>query len=401
MLFKYKATTPEGKIKEGQLEAPTSEIAVNALQKRNLIVVSLESAIKESFFEKDIFSFERVKRRDVVVLSRKISTLFEAKVPVLSALKLLSSEIEKKILRRTLSEITGDIEGGAKISQAMSRHPKVFSKFYINMVRAGEESGKLDEVFSYLADYLERSHELTSKALRALIYPAFVILAFVGVMVLMLTVVVPKLGEIVKESGQEIPFYTQVVFATSDFMRSYGIFILLFFLGGVFLLWRYWRTKVGAQNIAKFQLSVPLFGSLYQKIYLSQISDTLETLIAGGVSMLRSLEITLDVVDNQVYKSILEEASEAIRGGSGIADSLAGHKEITPLFSQMVKIGEQTGKLGFILKTLARYYRKEVEETVAVLISLIEPAMIIVLGAGVGLLMASILVPIYNMALAV
>jgi type IV pilus assembly protein PilC len=401
-LFKYKATTPEGEIKEGDLEAASLEIAISALQKRNLIVVSLDPVKKElSFFKKDIFSSTRIKKGDVVIFSRQIATLFEAKVPILTSFKLLASETENVSFRKILVEVVGDIEGGAKVSQAMSRHPKAFSEFYVNMVRAGEESGKLEEVFLYLADYLERSYELTSKAVKALIYPAFVISTFIIVMVLMMVVVVPKLTDIIKESGQEAPVYTRAVIMISDILKSYGVFVLLFLVAVVVALWRYSRTKTGSFAISKFQISTPFIGVFYRKLYLSRIADNLQTLITGGVSMIRSLEITADVVGNHVYKSILKETIEAVKGGANISESFSRHEEISPLVTQMIRIGEETGKLDFILKTLARFYKREVDEALETLVTLIEPAMIIVLGVGVGLVLASVLVPIYNIALSV
>jgi len=401
MLFKYKATTPDGEVKEGTMEAASSEIAVGALQKRNLIIVSLHP-VKE---KKPLFSasigFHRLKKREIVIFSRQLSTLFEAKVPVLTAFKLLSAETDNNLLKSVLVNIVEDLEGGATISQAMVKHPKVFSSFFINMVRAGEESGKLDEVFLFMADYMERSYELTSKATRALVYPAFVVSAFIAVLILMIVVVIPKLAEIIKESGQEAPIYTKAVLGLSDFFINYGIFILVLFLVGLGLLWRYAKTKSGKIAIHRFQLNAPLFGTLYKKLYLSRIADNMETLISGGVSVVESLEITAEVVGNEVYKYILLEALESVKGGSTISESLARYEEIPTLVSQMIRIGEETGKLGYILKTTARFYRREVDQAIESLVGLIEPAMIIVLGVGVGLLLASVLVPIYNIALSV
>lgn len=402
MLFKYKATTPEGEVKEGTMEAASSEIAVSALQKRNLIIVSL-NPVKEKggpLFARQI-SFQRLKKRDIVIFSRQLSTLFEAKVPVLTAFKLLSAETENTLLRSVLVRIVEDLEGGATISQSMVKHPKVFSSFFINMIKAGEESGKLDEVFRFMADYMERSYELTSKATRALVYPAFVIAAFVAVLILMIVVVIPKLAEIIKESGQEAPIYTRAVLGLSDFFVNYGIFFLIIFLVGLGLLWRYTRTKAGKIAMHRFQLNAPLIGDLYRKLYLSRIADNMETLISGGVSVVESLEITADVVGNEVYKYILLEALEAVKSGATISESLSRYEEVPNLVSQMIRIGEETGKLGYILKTTARFYQREVDQAIESLIGLIEPAMIIVLGAGVGLLLASVLVPIYNIAMSV
>lgn len=402
MLFKYKTTTPEGEVKEGTMEAASQEIAINALQKRNLIIVSLHPIKKKGpLFSVEIASFQRLKKRDIVIFSRQLSTLFEAKVPVLTSFKLLAAETENNLLRGALTNIVEDLEGGATISQAMVKHPKIFSSFFINMVRAGEESGKLDEVFLFMADYMERSYELTSKATKALVYPAFVVTAFIAVLILMIIVVIPKLSEIIKESGQEAPIYTKMVLGVSDFFVNYGIFFLIIFLVGLGLLWRYTRTKAGKTSVARFQLNAPLFGTLYRKLYLSRIADNMETLISGGVSVVESLEITADVVDNEVYKYILLEALEAVKGGSTISESLSRYEEIPTLVSQMIRIGEETGKLGYILKTTAKFYQREVDQAIESLVGLIEPAMIIVLGVGVGLLLASVLVPIYNIAMSV
>lgn len=399
MLFKYKATTPEGEVKTGSIEAASPEIAIGALQRRNLIIVSFkEEKTKSAFFEKTISFGSGVKKRDVVLLSRQLSTLFEAKVPILASFKLLADESETVIMRETLSDIARDIQGGANLSQAMAKHPLVFSKFYVSLVRAGEEAGKLDEVFLYLADYLERSYDLSSKAQRAFIYPTFVMSAFVGVLVLMLVVVIPRLSGIIKESGVDAPIYTKVVLEMSDILRSYGIFFLVILAVCVLFLWRYLRTTTGQIGLSRFQINFPYLGDFYRKLYLSRIADNLDTLITGGVSMVRSLEISADVVGNEIYKSILLDTLRAVRSGSPLSESLGRYKEIPGLVSQMVKIGEESGKLDYILRTLARFYRREVDAALETMVGMIEPIMIIFLGVGVGLLLASVLVPIYNIA---
>ncbi|MDD5032751.1 MAG: type II secretion system F family protein [Candidatus Pacebacteria bacterium] len=402
MLFYYKATTPNGEIKEGELEASSQEIALSSLQRRGLIVISLVSkSSRIPFFDKDIFSFKKVKRKDIVMLSRQIATLFEAKVSVLSAFKLLSAEIENPAMREVLNGIVVDISGGSRIAEALSRYPKVFSNFYVSMVKTGEESGKLDEIFKHLADYLERNAELIGKAKKALIYPAFVVAAFIGVIVVMMVVVIPKLTDIIKESGQEAPLYTKAVMYTSDILRNYGAFFFLFLAVGVFLLWRYSKTPDGRLKVASLQLSIPYLGTLYQKLYLARIADNLETLITGGVSMIRSLEITSDVVESPIYRAILKDTIESVKGGATISESFSRYHEISPLMGQMIKIGEETGKLDFIFKTLAGFYKREMDDALETMIGLIEPAMTVVLGVGVGLLLASVLVPIYNIAMAV
>lgn len=396
MRFSYHATTPEGAERTGFIDAQNVDLAVAALQRRNLIVLDIVSAEKRPFL--NIKSLERVTLKEIVVLSRQLSTLFEAKVAVLSIFQLLGEESENYLLKQTLLAIAEDVQAGAQISQAMGKHPKVFSDFYVNMVRSGEESGKLPETFIYLADYLERQYELVSKARHALIYPAFVITAFFAVMILMLTWVIPRLSDLLKESGQDLPIYTKVVIAFSDFFVNYGIFLAVGFVLLAFGVWRYALTVDGRRTISRLKLSLPIVGTLYKKLYLSRIADNLDTMITSGISMLKAIEVTANVVGDDHYKQMLLEASEKVRGGSSLSAALGSYEEMPRILVQMIKIGEETGKLGFVLGTVARFYKRELESTVDSIVGLIEPAMIILLGAGVGILLVSVLMPIYNLA---
>ena len=264
------------------------------------------------------------------------------------------------------------------------------------MVRAGEESGKLNQTFNYLADYLERQFELTSKTKNALIYPAFVVFVFVFVMALMMVLVIPKLSQLILESGQDIPIYTKIVIATSNFFVNYGIFMLIFVVGLALYGWRLSKSKSGKAYLDNLKLSIPLFGNLFKKLYVSRIADNMETMLTSGISIVRAIEITSQVVGNRAYGKILEESVELVKGGASFSDSLAKHELIPNIMIQMVKVGEETGSLGTILKTLARFYRKEVDGEVDSLVGLIEPLMIVLLGVGVGVLVSSVLVPIYN-----
>ncbi len=398
MLYKYEATTLEGEIKSGNIEAANRDIAITALQRRNLIVTSIEEGGKKGLFTQQFTFFKRIKTRDIVILSRQLSTLFEAKVPAITSFRLLSAETDNPALREKLTELLDDIQGGASISDAMSRQPAVFSKFFVSMVRSGEESGKLDEVFSYLAAYLERNYELTSKAKSALIYPAFVVTAFIGVLILMLTVVIPKLTIILEETGQELPVYTKAIITASNFLINYGILLLIALIIGAIALWIYFRTPRGKTAISRFQISVPYVGNLYRKLYLSRMMDNFETLLSSGISAVRTLELTSEVINNEIYKKIIFETIEAVKGGSSISEAFSRYEDIPGLVVQMIKVGEETGKLSFVMKTLSRFYKREVDTAIETLMSLIEPALIIVLGGGVGLLVAGILGPIYNLS---
>ncbi|MEX0918507.1 MAG: type II secretion system F family protein [Candidatus Paceibacterota bacterium] len=398
MLFQYQATTKDGLAQKGSIDAPTADIAIESLQKRGLIILKIKEASVRPWWQTNLPMFSGVKNRDIVILSRQIATLFEAKVSVLQTFRLLASEASSPLLRDKLTEITDDIKGGQPISDSLAKHPKIFSDFYVNMVRSGEESGKLSETFTFLADYLDRTYALMSKAKNALIYPAFVILTFIVVMVLMLTYVIPRLSEILEETGQELPIYTKIVIGMSDLLVNYGFIILILLIIAAVVMLRYLPTAAGKMSLSRFKLGIPYIGNLYRKLYLARVADNMNTLITSGVSMVRSMEITADVVGNEIYRQIFLEAAEAVKSGNAVSDILAQNKEIPGIMVQMIRVGEESGKLGFVLDTMAKFYRREVDNEVDTLVGLIEPAMIVLLGLGVGVLLTSVLVPIYNVA---
>jgi type IV pilus assembly protein PilC len=398
MLFDYKAIDKGGQTKEGVIDAINIDIAISSLQKRDLIISSINPQDANPSILKRLPFLNRVSNKEIVVLSRQLATLFEAQVSALRVFKLMSGEMENAILRKALLEIGDDLQGGSSISKALSKHPNVFSSFYVNMVKAGEESGRLDEIFGYLADYLDRTYEVTSKAKNALIYPAFVVLTFIGVMILMFTVIIPKISGILTESGQTLPIYTRIVLGLSGFFIHYGLILLVIAVIGGFALWRFAQTPQGKLSVSSFKLEIPYLGDLYKKLYLSRIADNLHTMISSGIPMLRSLEITASIVGNEIYKNILEQSIIAVKGGSSLSATFSQYPEIPGILVQMVKVGEETGELGKILKTLAHFYEREVINAVETLVGLIEPVMIVFLGVGVGVLLASVLMPIYNIA---
>jgi len=398
MLFVYKALDQEGNEREGTIDALSMDVAVTALQRRNLIISSINPADQGGILSFEIDLFSGVSNRDVVIMSRQISTLFEAQVSALRVFRLLATVVENPKLAKILTSVADDIQGGNPISKAMSKHPRVFSKFYANMVRAGEESGRLSETFTFLAEYLDRTYEIQNKAQNALIYPAFVISTFVVVMILMLTMVIPRISAILIDSGQEIPLYTKLVIGLSDFFINYGFFLLIGLAVGGFFFYRYIETQQGSFVIDEIKLRTPYIGSLFQKLYLSRMADNLSTMLLSGISVVEAVEITATVVDNRVYEKILLTAAEEIRGGSPIADSLGRHPQIPAIMTAMVRVGEETGELGNILTTLSKFYQREVTNAVDTLVDLIEPAMIVTLALGVGVLLGAVLIPIYNIS---
>ncbi len=400
MLFNYQALDNQGQNLNGSIDAISIDVAISSLQRRGFIISSITPVSGGSVFERKLNFLNGIKAKDVVLLSRQMSTLFQAQVSALRIFRLLSAEADKPLLREKLLEIADDLQGGSSISKALSKHPEVFSDFYVNMVRAGEESGKLDETFGYLADYLERSYEIVSKARNALIYPAFVLCAFIVVMVLMMVIVIPNLSAILLESGQEMPLYTKVVIGTSGFFVHYGIFLAAALIVGGFFFFRWAKTPRGRFIVDRFKLNAPFFGKLFTKLYLSRIADNMNTLLISAIPIVKTLEITAAVVENAVYQAILNDTIEAVKSGSSVSEALGRHPEIPGIMIQMMRVGEETGELGDILKTLARFYAREVNNAVDTLVSLIEPAMVILLGLGVGFLLASILIPIYNISAA-
>ncbi len=400
MLFNYKVITDQGVSQEGEIDAVTAELAISSLQSRGLFVISVVPATgaKTGVLAKSIPIFTRVRAADIVIMSRQVATLFEAQVPAVKVFNLLADGTENPVLANALTSISQDIQGGIPLSEAMAKHPDIFSEFYVNMVRAAEESGKLSETFMFLADYLERSYELTSKVRNALVYPAFVVVTFIVVMIMMLTLVIPKLSEILLEVGKDIPLYTKIVIAISQFFVNYGVFLLLIVIVLGFVLWRNIKSKKGSLRLDRLKIRLPYFGDLYKKVYLSRIADNMDTMLSAGIPIIRAINITGKVVDNSVYEAIMNEVEVGVRSGAAMSEIMSRYDEFPPIMVQMVRVGEESGSIGSILKTLARFYRREVDGAIDTLIGLIEPALIIGLGVGVGFLLTSILIPIYNIA---
>ncbi len=398
MLFKYKAIDDEGVNKEGEIDAPNRDIAISGLQRRGLVIISIKDETeKKSSFE--VSFFEKVKNKDIVILSRQIATLFESQISALKAFTILAGNTENPLLGKKLTAIGDDLQAGLSISGALAKHPDIFSSFYINMVKVGEETGKLNQTFLYLAEYLDRQYSLTSKTRNALIYPVFVVITFIVVMSLMFVVVIPKLSSIILDSGQDVPFYTTVVITISNIFVNYGFIMVIFMVLLGIWLWRLASTERGKIYLDSMKLSLPAIGNLYKKLYLSRITDNLNTMLSSGVPIVRAIDITADVVGSRVYKEVLMSVADGVKSGLALSVAFSKHKvEIPGILVQMVLVGEETGSIGTILKTLTDFYRREVDDAIDTLVGLIEPVMIVVLGLGVGILLVSVLMPIYNLA---
>lgn len=398
MEFSYKAKTQTGEITEGTVESPDENIAVNILHNKGYVVLSLVP-IKKDLFRADVGQLiSRPNIKDIVVFTRQLSTLVDADMPISESLRTLANQTEKPALGKIISEISGAVEAGSSLSAALSSYPKLFSTFYIKLVQSGEISGKLHESLSYLAEHLERSRGINSKIKGALAYPAFVIFTLVIVTFIMVTYVLPQLLSIFEEAGvADLPFTTRALMVITKFVNKYLYYLLVGFFGLVYFAWSYMKTPAGRDWLDNAKIKIPSLGMVIRNLYLARISESLSTLIKAGIPILDAIRITSDLIGNANYKKIMLASEENVRGGGTMSEILVKHKEIPPLFSSMVAIGEKTGKLDFMLAHLAKFYKSESDTAIESISQLIEPILVLVLGFGVAVLVSSILLPIYNL----
>jgi type IV pilus assembly protein PilC len=402
MIYHYVTLNGNGNKEEGDIDATSIDNAILLLQKQGKTTIlevkeKVDTQTNVIAFAVAKFSKEKIKQKDIVLFSRQVSTLFEAGVSALRAFRLLAQENENKTLQEEIMAVADDIEGGVSLSDALARRPELFSNFYVNMVKAGEESGKLNEVFLFLADYLDRNYELNQKIKKALTYPSFVIGTFFAIMAAMLTFVVPKMAKMFSEEGAQLPLVTRMVLFVSDLFVKYGpiTFPLLIIAWFMFLRWK--KTEEGAFAVDEFSLKIPVIKNLLQKIFLQRLADNMNTMLSNGVPIVKSIDITVSILDNMVYRKLLMRVSEKVQTGKAFSKALYEEPMVPNILVQMVHIGEETGELAYILKNLALFYRRELDTAIDSMIGLIEPAMIVGLGLGVGILVSAILLPMYSL----
>jgi|SRR3989344_759575 len=398
MKLSYQAKNSAGKHVEGVLDAPSEDQAVQLLHDKGLFVISIEET-SQSIFQSDVFSFlSKPSKKDIVIFTRQLATLIDADVPILEGLDILSRQTDKKAFAKIITVVRSAVEGGATLSVALREHEKIFGSFYISLIRVGEVSGTMQETLLYLADYLERIASLNSKIKSALFYPTFVLAAMLLVTIIMMTTVVPQLLSILADSGvTELPLTTRILIAVSGFMTSYIVFILLAIFAVVVIVVYYIRTPNGKKSFDLFKISIPRFGRIVKNLYIARMAETLATLIKAGVPILESLDVCAEVIGNEVYRDILLEAKDDIKGGGSLSETLQRHNTVPKLVSAMVMTGEKTGRTEYMLTTLQKFYKTEAETDVQNLSQLIEPVLILLLGVGIGILVAAILMPIYSL----
>lgn len=396
MKFNYQARTKTGEIQTGVVEASSKDAAFSLLKSHGFYVTALEE-FAPPFYARKLKIFEKVGPKDVVIFSRQLAVMFKSRVPLVEIFQTLSRQTGNQSFREAILKIAEEVEGGTSLSGALALYPKIFSSFYINMVKSGEISGKLSDTFSYLAVHLEREHNFRGKIKGAMIYPIFVLVVFVAVIVILLTYVIPQLGEVLKESGQGLPLITQTVLAMSAFLRSRGWVVLLALILLAVLFWRFVKTERGKDFFDRSLLKWPLLGSFLKKVYLTRSALNLSSLVSGGLPIARALEITGQVVGNNVFKEVIFESRDGVKSGEAISSTLAKHPQIiSPFFYQMVVVGEKTGTLDSSLTNVVDFYQSEIDRTLDAFIKILEPSFIILLGLVVGGLMAAVLIPIYS-----
>ena len=400
MRFNYQARNKTGEIQTGIVEASSRETAFNVLKTHGLYVTVLEGTETVPFFAKKLKFFERVTKKDIVLFSRQASIMFKSNVPIVETFKAIAEQTRKSVFKEKILKLGEEIEGGTSLSKTLSIYPKLFSPFYINMVKSGEASGKLSDVFIYLADYLEREQNFRSKITGAMVYPIFVLIVFVAVVAIIMVYVIPQLTEVLEGTGQELPAITKVVVAMSNFLKEKWWLVLLIIFVLAIALFQFSRSKQGKKFFDWNLLRVPLLGSFLKKLYLARFALNLSTLISGGLPIAQALEITGEVVGNDRYKKIIFETMDKVKRGDPISSVLEQYPNlIFPLFYQMVTVGEKTGTLDSSLKNVVVFFQNDVDRGLDNFVRLLEPIFIVLLGGVVAGLMGAVLLPLYSTGL--
>ncbi len=389
-LFGYVAKDSQGLKLSGMIEAGDQHEAIGVLHKKGLIVISVKEEKAKKVKEK------KVKLDDLVIFSRQLATMVESGITLVQALHILSEQSENKTLSGVTLRIREDIEGGSSLHEAMSRHPRIFSNLYINMVKAGETSGLLDEILDRLSTYLEKTAALQRKVKSSLVYPAVVITMAILITLVLLIKVVPTFEGIFLTLGGTLPLPTQILIAVSNTLRRLFLLIVIFFVGAVILFRKFIDTPKGRYWFDYRTLKVPIFGPLMRKVVVAKFSRTLATLVKSGVPILNALEIVGKTAGNCVVEEAVSNARDSIREGEPIADPLAKSGVFPPMVVRMISVGEQTGQLEKMLNKIADFYDEQVDAAVSGLTSMIEPLVIGFLGIIIGGIVVALFMPIFK-----
>lgn len=396
-VFEYRAKTKDGREIEGKIESENKRNAVANLIDRGLEVIDVSGDEKKKP-KLSLKFLSRVGTKDKVIFSRQLSVMITANVPLLKALRSLVEQTENPALKGIVQDIANEVEGGAKLSDAIALFPNVFSEFYISMIKSGETTGKLDEVLNYLADEQEKDYELMTKIRGAMIYPAFIIFGLVAVAILMMVFILPKLMTILQESGAPLPWTTRLLIVVTGFMSSYWWLLLILLVGSVVGIRIAIQLPAGRLIWDSIKIHMPMFGSIFRKIYIVRFTRSMTTLIAGGVDIVTSLTVVSNVVGNSVFKKMINETIREVEDGNSITTVFRESPVIPPMVIQMIAIGEETGQMEHVLNKLTEFFSREVKAAVDGLVTVIEPLIMILMGLAVGVMVSAVLMPMYNLA---
>ncbi len=395
--FTFEARDGRGRVFKGELEAPSEGEARVKLRAQKLMPMRLSQSEQRVSVVKKVGG-KSVPPKELQIFTRQLSTLLSSGIPILQSLEVLSQSNRSPGMSIAMKAMINDINQGRRFGEAMAEHPRVFDRFYVNMVKAGEESGNIDAILNRLAVYIEKAVKIKSQVKGALVYPvAILIVAFVVVAGL-LVFVIPKFEAVFSSSGQELPGLTKMVVAMSKIFMSYWWAIIGGIVGGVFLLINYYRTDEGKKTIDAVLIDLPFIGDLIQKSATARFTRTLATLLGSGVSIMEALEIASKVTGNHVIENALLRAREAISEGKSLTVPLAKEKYIPQMVTQMIGVGEQTGNIDQMLNKVADFYEDEVDVAVGALTSVMEPILMVVLGGIVAVMVIAMYLPIFNMA---
>jgi type IV pilus assembly protein PilC len=397
-MFEYTARNPTGQIQKGQLDVASKDDVNAYLRKNRLILVSVREAPKQINIS---FGGPRIKTRDIVIFTRQFATMINAGLPLVQSLNILAQQTENKALREVTRAVVYDVESGNTLADAFSKHPKAFTDLYVNMVAAGEAGGILDTILLRLATFLEKNDALVRKVKGAMVYPGVIITVAMAAIAILLIFVIPTFQSMFASAGLELPLPTRIVIGMSDFLIGYWWAMLLAIGAFIFAIRSYYTTPTGRLQLDGAMLRAPVLGDVLRKSAVSRFTRTLGTLVSSGVSILEGLEITAKTAGNRVIHDAVMQSRHSIAGGETIAAPLEKSAVFPPMVISMIAVGEQTGGLDEMLSKIADFYDEEVDVAVSALLSLMEPAMIVILGVIVGGMVIAMYLPIFDMMNAV
>ncbi|MFH1875114.1 MAG: type II secretion system inner membrane protein GspF [Pseudomonadota bacterium] len=403
-VYEYIGIDRKGKKAGGIVDADNERAARVKLRKMGVFPTSinLEGASKGqklSLSTQVDFAkyFQRVKVQDIAIMTRQLSTLVAAGIPLVDSISALIEQVENVQLRTILSKVRERITEGSRLSDALKEHSKIFSTLYINMISAGENSGALDVVLQRLADFTEGQAKLRSKIIGAMIYPVIMSIVGAALMGMLLVFVVPKVMRIFEDVHATLPLPTQILMAVSNAVKNYWYIVLLMIIVAYFVIKKQLKKPAGRRWFDKQKLQLPLFGKLERMIVISRFSRTLATLLASGVPLLTAMDIVKNIVTNTILKQIIENTRDSVREGQSVAEPLRKSGEFPPIVTQMIAVGEKTGSLEKMLERIADTYDNQVDNTISALMTLLEPIMILVMAGVVSFIVMSILLPIMQL----